>query len=56
MCEFNDCQDYHTEVSIVYRGERGLFCCVDHAVLWLLQQEYPNIKRIMVEERSPVVN
>lgn len=52
MCEFTGCEDYHTEVSVIHRGERISFCSLDHAALWLIQEQYPHVKRIILEPKD----
>ena len=37
ICQYGDCAEYDTKISINYEGEeRPRFCCTEHAALWLL--------------------
>ena len=54
MCQFMNCKERETYVSVIYRGDKACFCSVEHAALWLLTQEHPLATRIVVmeDERS----
>jgi len=41
LCEYGNCTEMRIDVRVSYHGERKTFCCVDHAALWLLRQQYP---------------
>jgi hypothetical protein len=41
LCQFGNCEETRPDVSVSYHGQRVSFCCVDHAALWLLRQQFP---------------
>jgi hypothetical protein len=47
LCQYGDCENWDTRVSVGYSGRRVSFCSVDHAALWLLRCEYPNARIVL---------
>jgi hypothetical protein len=56
LCDYGNCQDVRVDVRVSYNGQRVTFCCVDHAALWLLRQQYPRAGITLDTERVKLMS
>lgn len=40
VCQFGNCDETNTPISVNTGDQRPRFCCLEHAALWLLRQSW----------------
>ena len=52
LCDYGNCEETRVVVRVNYNGQRKTFCCVDHAAMWLLRQQYPYAEVTLGQRRK----